>query len=364
MTTQSPGTVEPRVNPVVPARATLEGSISLTGDNDRPTTTLQFYLEGHGGKEKAWSPVLNVLETGWTPIEFEFPRPDFEVYRFGIKIKTGEALCDTPLCYEVPYENSYWDLGLTIGEFPSDEEQEAAGWRKDRITPTYQWKKAKSTLLDLSNMDSDNFWYEIDKDGHFNVWINRGSKEVTLNLSYPKNITSMEVTTNADNLVNYLKGDGSAEVKQDPLVSGVINDNSAPFTWIVEDSDSMKAYWAMAEAVSYDSERTIESLINDLVAELTTRKDLQDVPVINIQNNAVTPDQVGLGDIVSVETIDIPFVQPVNGLYKVLGYTIKVNINGDESLRLTVIDPNTNQINSLAFPQLIKNLVDRLHGAR
>ena len=346
------------------ANATLEGSISLTGINDRPTTTIQFFLEGFGGNEKAWSPVLNVTETGWSPIEFEFPRPNFAIYRFGIKIRAGDALFDTPLCYAVPYEGSVWDLGITVGTFPSDEEQAAAGWRKDRISPTYQWKKAKATLLDLSNMDSDNFWYEIDKDGHFNAWVNRGSDEVTLNLSYPKNITSMEVTTNADNLVNYIKGDGSAEVKQDPLVSGITNDNAAPFTWIVDDQESMNDYWALAEAVSYDSERTIESLVNDLVAELTERKLLQDVPTINIQNNAVTPDQIALGDIVSVETIDIPFVQPVNGLYKTIGFTIKVNINGDESIRLTVINPNDNQINSLSFPQLIKNLVDRLHGAR
>lgn len=340
-------------------------TIEMTGSNSNsPTSQIQLYLEGYEGGEKLWSPVITLSNTGWNSIEYDFPVPRFKTYRFGIKIIQGDILCDTPLVYRKPKSGDEWDLGITIGEFPSDEEQLAAGWLKNRITPTYQWKKAKSTLLDLSNMDSDNFWYEIDKDGHFNLWINRGSKEVSLNLSYPKNITSMEVTTNADNLVNYLKGDGSAEVKQDPLVSGVINDNSAPFTWIVEDNDSMKAYWAMAEAVSYDSERTIESLINDLVAELTTRKDLQDVPIVNIQNNAVTPDQVGLGDIVSVETIDIPFVKPVNGLYKVLGYTIKVNINGDESLRLTVIDPNANQINSLAFPQLIKNLVDRLHGAR
>lgn len=343
---------------------TLEASISLSGSNVRPTSTVQFYLEGYGGNERLWSPELRVLETGWTPIEYTFNRPKFAAYRFGIKIKTGEALLDTPLCYAVPYDGSPWDLGLTIGEFPSDDEQIAAGWRKDRITPTYQWKKAKATLLDLSNMDSDNFWYEIDKDGHFNVWINRGSKTVDLNLSYPKNITSMEVSTNADNLVNYLKGDGSAEVKQDPLVSGIINDNGAPFTWIEYDKDAMDDYWALAEAISYDSERTIESLRNDLLAELTERKILQDVPTIRINNNAVTPVQINLGDIISVEAIGIPFVQPVNGLYKIMSYTIRVSVNGDESISLAVINPNENQINALSFPQLIKNLIDRLHGAR
>ena len=174
----------------------------------------------------------------------------------------------------------------------------------------------------------------------------------------------MEVSTNADNLVNYLKGDGSADVKQDPLVSGIENSNGAPFTWIVNDPETMNAFWALAEAVSYDSERTIETLTTDLEAELAERKVLQDVPNIRIQNNAVAPDEFELGDIVSVEAIDIPFVQNVNGLYKILGYEIKVSINGDESISLTVINPKENQINTLSFPQLIKNLVNRLKGAR
>ena len=340
-------------------------NIHFTGSNQSiPTARVQFYLEGYGGADRLWSPELSLTKSGWDSVEYDFPIPPFKVYRFGIKILNGEVLCDTPVVYMKPKEGDAWDLGITIGTFPSDQEQLEAGWRKDRVTPTYQWKKAKATLLDLSNMDSDNFWYEIDKDGHFNVWIDRGSKTVDLNLSYPKNITSMEVTTNADNLVNYLKGDGSADVKQDPLVSGIEHDNAAPFTWIEKDQSSMDNYWALAEAVSYDSERTIDALVEDLKAELTERSILQDVPTIRIQNNAVTPDQLGLGDIVSVEAIGIPFVQPVNGLYKVLSYDIRVSLNGDESLSLTVINPKENQINSLSFPQLIKNLLDRLHGAR
>lgn len=352
------------MNMTMPLPNTAEAHVTLTGTNDRPTTKVQFYLEGHGGEKRLWSPSLSVIETGWGAIEYDFNRPNFAVYRFGIKITAGDAIFDTPLCYAAPYEGDSWDLGITIGEFPDDEEQENAGWRRDRITPTYQWKKAKETLLDLSNMDSDNFWYEIDKDNHFNVWVNRGSDMVNVHLSYPKNITSMEVSTDADNLVNYLKGDGSADVKQDPLVSGIVNDNGAPFTWLVKDQENMDAFWALAEAVSYDSERTIETLQADLNAELAERKILQSVPNIKIQNNAVAPDEVELGDIVSVEAIDIPFVKDVNGLYKIIGYEIRVSINGDESLSLTLINPKENQINALSFPQLIKNLINRLHGAR
>lgn len=347
-----------------PQGYTIEDTINMTGQNSRPTTAIQIYLEGYGGVGRIWSPQLNLLDTGWNSMEYDFPRPNFAVYRFGVKMLRGDAIFDTPLCYAAPFEGDHWDLGITIGEFPDDDEQEEAGWLKDRITPTYQWKKAKETLLDLSNMDSDNFWYEIDKENHFNVWINRGSDKIKLNLSYPKNITSMDITTNADNLVNYLKGDGSAEVKQDPLVSGIENDNAAPFTWLVQDKQCMEDYWALAEAVSHDSERSIEALTNDLMAELTERKQLQDVPNIRIDNNAVSPSDLGLGDIVSVEAINIPFVQGVNGLYKILGYDIKVSINGDESINLTVINPNDNQINALTFPQLIKNLINRLKGAR
>ena len=343
--------------------ATLD-TITFTGSNPVPAATIQLFLEGYGGNGRVWSPELHFNSTGWQALEYDFPIPNFDVYRFGIKIVNGDSICDTPLVYKKPKEGDEWDLGIRIGIFPTDAEQEAAGWRKDRITPTYQWKKAKETLYDLSNMDSDNFWYEIDKDNKFNLWPNRGSSEVNLHLSYPKNITSMEVSSNADDIVNYVKGDGSADVKQDPLVSGLPNDNGAPFTWITQDAESQQKYWALAEAVSYDSERTIEALVEDLKAELVDRNVLQDVPHIRIENNAVTPDDVALGDIVSVEAINIPYVKSVNGLYKILGYDIRVNTNGDESLSLTLLNPKENQLASLTFPQLIKNLINRLHGAR
>lgn len=329
-----------------------------------PTSSFQIFLEGYGGENRIWSPTINMTRAGWNAYSYDFYLPGWDVYRFGIKISTGDALFDTPVVYRKPEEGDEWDLGITIGEFPTDEEQAKAGWRKDRITPTYEWKKAKETLLDLSNMDSDNFWYEIDKDNHFNVWIDRGSKDVNVHLEYPKNITSMEVSTNADEIVNYIKGDGSADVTQDPLVSGIINNNGAPFTWITEDINSMRKYWALAEAVRYDSERTITALQNDLLAEIQEKNNLQDVPTVKIENNAITPDEIGLGDIVSVETSGIPYVQNVNGLYKIVSYDIRVDTNGNESISLTLLNPNENQINSLTFPQLVKNLINRLHGAR
>ena len=338
--------------------------VVFTTSYTAPNVTFQVFLEGYGGQNKLWSPIFSIDKSGWVSQEHDFIFPSWDVYRFGIKILTGEALFDTPVVYTKPVEGDYWDLGITVGEFPSDNEQAIAGWLKNRITPTYEWKKAKETLLDLSNMDSDNFWYEIDKDGKFNVWVDRGDKNVNVFLSYPKNITSMEVSTNADDIVNYIKGDGSADVKQDPLVTGVMNDNASPFTWVSYDKESMGKYWALAEAVRYDSERTITSLQNDLLAEITEKNNLQDVPTIKIENNAITPDQFGLGDIVSVETHDIPYVKNVNGLYKIVGYDIRVDIDGNESVSLTLLNPNENQINSLTFPQLIKNLVNRLHGAR
>lgn len=339
-------------------------TITLTGSNTKPTASVQLYLEGYGGEDKVWSDVLPLTQVGWNKMAFTFENPGFDVYRFGIRIKAGDAILDTPVCYQAPKEGDVWDLGITIGEFPTDIEQIDAGWDKHRFTTTYEWKKAKETLYDLSNMDSDNFWYEIDRYGKFNLWINRGASSIAVNLSYPKNITSMDVTSDADNIVNYLKGDGSAEVKQDPLISGLENDNPAPFTWIDQSKESMKKYWALAEAASFNSERTIDALKADLAAEINTRQVLQSVPTIKIENNAVTPDQIGLGDIVSVESHGIPYVHDVNGLYKTIGYDIRVDLDGNESISLTLINPTENQINALDFPQLIKNLLNRLHGAR
>lgn len=339
-------------------------TITLKGSNVKPVSRIRLYIENYGGEERVWSEELDVKTVGWNKLSYTFKNPGWDVYRFGIQMREGDAIMDTPVCYIAPKEGDAWDLGITIGEFPDDIEQIDAGWNKHRFTPTFSWKKAKETLYDLSNMDSDNFWYEIDRFGKFNLWINRGSTSVNVNLSYPKNITSMDVTSDADNIVNYLKGDGSAEVKQDPMISGIENDNAAPFTWIDKSKASMEKYWALAEAVSYNSERTIEALQNNMASEIATRQVLQSVPTVKISNNAVTPDQFGLGDIVSVETHGIPYVHDVNGLYKIIGYDIRVDLDGNESVSLTLINPTENQINALDFPQLVKNLVNRLHGAR
>lgn len=347
-----------------PPTVNKEDYMEIRSTYDFDVSKVKFYIEGYGGVLRQYTQEFTISQSGWTAVEYDFSIPGFDIYRFGFCVTDGDIIADTPLCYIKPVEGDVWDLGVRIGDFPSVSEQEDNGWLRNRTTSTYEWKNAKETLLDLSNMDSDNFWYEIDENYRFNLWVDRGKKTVEVNLSYPKNITSMTVSTNANDVYNYIKGDGSAEVSQDPLVSGVANSNGAPFTWIGYDVDSMEKYWALAEALSFNSERAIDTLQNDIRTEIKTASMMQDVPTVKISNNAITPDQIGLGDIVSVEAIDIPYVHRVNGLYKIISYDIDVDIDGNESISLTLINPTENQINSLSFPQLIKNMQNRLKGIR
>lgn len=264
--------------------------------------------------------------------------------------------------YQAPVEGDVWDLGIRPGLFPTNDEQTEAGWLKNRHSPTYEWKNAKATLLDLSNMDSDNFWYEVDENYKFNIRVNAGSDMVNVELSYPRNITSMSVSTDAGSIINYVKGDGSAEVKQDPLVSGTYVGQPSPFTWVGMNQKSMQEYWALASSERFDSERTIESLRSDIASLIQTNANIQDVPTVKIENNAVSPDAIALGDIVSVSTIGIPYVKRANGLYKIVAYDIDVDIDGNESLSITLLNPTETQINALSFPQLVKNLINRVKG--
>lgn len=328
-----------------------------TGDD----CTFRFFVEGYGGIGYAESPTFTVSDINdWTKCEYTFPQQSFDIYRFGIKIEGGEALFDSPVCYKEQLEDDDWDLGLRVGIFPTRAEQTEAGWRFDRFTSKFEWKNAKETLYDLSNMDSDNFWYMVDENYNVNFYINAGDEDIRLSLSYPMNITSMTVDTNAKDIVNYVKGDGSSEVKQDPLVSGVENNNSAPFTWIGYNAEAMQDYWALASAQSYDSERTIESLRGDIASTIDTYSNILDVPSIKVQNGTISPEDVGLGDIVSVSALDNPYVQRINGLYKVIATEIHVDTNDVENITITLIVPSANQLNALSFPQIIKNLMLRV----
>lgn len=305
--------------------------------------------------------VANLAE--WTEVEYLFPQMDFDIYRFGIKIISGEGVFDSPVCYKEQINNDEWDLGIRLGDFPSEVEQAKAGWDKHRFTPTYEWKKALETLQDLSNMDSDNFWFSLDENNKFHIYIHGGTDVVRLDLSYPKNITSMTVETNAVDMVNYMKGDGSAEIKQDPLVSGVENFNSAPFTWIGYDMKAMQDYWPLAAAQSFNSERTIENLRNDIAAQIATYADLLDVPQIKVENGTINPDQIALGDVVSVTALNTPYVQRINGLYKIFATQIDTDFNNVENISITLIVPSANQLNALSFPELIKNFMVRVRNA-
>ena len=260
-------------------------------------------------------------------------------------------------------EGDEWDLGIRLGDFPTDQEQAEAGWDKNRFTPTYEWKKALETLQDLSNMDSDNFWFFLDENYRFNIYIYGGTDRVTLDLSYPKNITTMTVETNAVDMVNYMKGDGSAEIKQDPLVSGVDNFNPTPFTWVGYDMEKMKDYWPLAAAQSFNSERTIENLKNDIASEISTYSKMLDVPQIKVENGTIDPEQIALGDVVSVTALNNPYVSRINGLYKILSTQIDTDLDSVENISITLIVPTANQLNALSFPQLIKQFMIRVKNA-
>lgn len=328
-----------------------------TGDD----CSFKFFVEGYGGLDYAESPTFSASDIeNWEEFEYTFPQQSFDIYRFGIQILSGEGLFDSPVCYKEQLEDDDWDLGLRVGIFPTRAEQTEAGWRFDRFTSKFEWKNAKETLYDLSNMDSDNFWYMVDENYNVNFYINAGDEDIRLSLSYPMNITSMTVDTNAKDIVNYVKGDGSSEVKQDPLVSGVENNNSAPFTWIGYNAEAMQDYWALASAQSYDSERTIESLKGDIASTIDTYSNILDVPSIKVQNGTISPEDVGLGDIVSVSALDNPYVQRINGLYKVIATEIHVDTNDVENITITLIVPSANQLNALSFPQIIKNLMLRV----
>ena len=325
-------------------------------------TTMQFFIEGYGGAPKIYSPTYTVTGDKWQKIEHNWAPQPFPIYRLGIKTMSGEVLYDSPVTYQAPVEGDEWDLGIRVGVFPTDAEQLDAEWDRTRHSTTFEWKNAKSCLFDLSNMEADNFWYLLDESNKLNFYVNAGSDVVSLELSYPRNITSMIINSNANDIVNYIKGDGSADVKQDPMVSNVNVDQPNPFTWVDYNIESMQKYWALAQSNRYDSETTIAALRADIASEINTYSNIQDVPTIKIANNAVSPSDLYIGDMVSVEVFDIPYVKKINSLYKIQGFKIQVDIDGNESVSLTLLNPTQNQINALSFPQIVKNLVNRLHS--
>lgn len=324
-----------------------------------PIASFKTFVESYDGENRVYSDTQYINSLGWEKKEYVFGEQDSDIYRYGIQIESGEILFDSPVVYKQREDGDEWDLGLRPGLFPTISEQEDAKWRHDRFSSTFEWKSAKETLQDLSNMDSDNFWFSIDKNKRFNVSINGGGRDVAVDLSYPKNITSMTVSSNAADIVNYIKGDGSAEVSQDPLVSGVKNSNGAPFTWIGYNIESMNEYWPLAATESFDSERTITNLKADIDARLSTYSKILDVPEITIENNAVDLSKLNLGDIIAVSALNNPYVQKINGLYKIEAIKIKVGVDGGETLSLTLLNTDATQLNALTFPQIIKAIMRR-----
>lgn len=298
----------------------------------------------------------------WQKVELLLPQLTSDIYRLALLFEDNGAQIDCVVAYKEQIEGDVWDLGIRNGDFPNG--NDISSWNTNRFSSTYQWKQADNTLYDLSMMESDNFEYDIDEKLRFNIHSTKGRNVVEVDLSYPKNITQMTATANAADVYNYIVGDAADDVFHDPEVSHVNTVNSAPFMHIGYDEESQQKYWALAEKNRYDSERDIASLKSDIEANLSVFANVQDIPSVSVDNSAIDIEKVALGDLVSITALGIPYVQSINGLYRIIGYAISISTDGTESLDLVLAMPTVKQINAMSFARMVRILQERAVRAR
>ena len=119
-------------------------------------------------------------------------------------------------------------------------------------------------------MESDNFEFYIDENYKLNIAPRFGREDIHLSLTYPGNITTLNITSNASDIFNYSVADGSDDIHQDSTTGNSQINKTAlnPYgimtirnTDMLYKNDSLKRYGALVSRDNYSSTKSMAELV-------------------------------------------------------------------------------------------------------
>ena len=190
----------------------------------------------------------------------------------------------------------------------------------------YELQNIKDALIDLTNMEDDNFDFEFLPDRTFNVYQRKGEDKLNLEVAYPGNIDSMIISRSASNLANKVIAMGSG-IGDERLQTILYNNVSRESV-------------GTRESVTIDSNISLEETLRDkAIGNLYDRKDPTNIPRIIVKDGSINPSNLKTGDIILVEAHGEHFIESTTGEYRVMKIACTLSENAVESMTLTVEPP-------------------------
>lgn len=190
----------------------------------------------------------------------------------------------------------------------------------------YELQNVKDALIDLTNMEDDNFEFEFEPDRTFNIYARKGVDKLDLEVAYPGNVDSMTISRSASNVANKIIAIGSG-IGDERLQTEVYNNTS-------------RAVIGTRESVTTDSNISLESTLRSkAIGHLYDRKDPTNIPRITIKDGSINPSNIETGDVVLVETRGEHFIESTTGEYRVMKIAYTLTEDSVEQMVLTVEPP-------------------------
>ena len=190
----------------------------------------------------------------------------------------------------------------------------------------YELQNVKDALIDLTNMEDDNFEFEFEPDRTFNIYGRKGADKLDLEVAYPGNVDSMTISRSASNVANKIIAIGSG-IGDERLQTEVYNNTS-------------RAVIGTRESITTDSNISLESTLRSkAIGNLYDRKDPTNIPRITIKDSSINPSNIETGDVVLVETRGEHFIESTTGEYRVMKIAYTLTEDSVEQMVLTVEPP-------------------------
>ena len=190
----------------------------------------------------------------------------------------------------------------------------------------YELQNVKDALMDLTQLEEDNFDFDFSPDRTFNRYARKGEDKLNLEVCYPGNIDSMTITRSATSLANKVYNIGSG-IGDERLQVGLSNKTS-------------RQIYGTRESIDTNSNVSLkETLITQAVGDLYDRKDPTDLPQITISDGSINPANVQVGDRLLVTAEGDDFLSTINDIYRVVKIKLEVSLEAVEKMSLTLEPP-------------------------
>lgn len=197
------------------------------------------------------------------------------------------------------------------------------GYTSDREY-NYSLQNVKDALMDLTNLEDDKFDFEFTADRIFNTYSRKGEDKPEIEAVYPGNIGSLVITRTAADLANKIQNIGSG-----------IGDERVE-VW-ASDRASRQLYGTHESVITNNNVTLVDTLSAQAEGLLADTKQPTDLPKVSINDGSINPGNVQTGDAIFVRVDNgDPYLNTINGLYRIMQMSVNVNLENQESVSLTL----------------------------